>query len=56
MWQHKFEQADTEKVLHAVLKQCGDKKLSDKEYKEKMAKIKSTYNKDKNAELQGCPH
>ena len=55
MWQHKFEQADTEKVLHAVLKECGDTKLSDKEYNEKMGKIKSTYKKDKNAELQGLP-
>ena len=55
MWQHKFEQKNCTEVLSAILKQSGDTKLSVDEYKEKLAKVKSTYSKDKSDQLQGLP-
>jgi len=51
LWHHKVEQDDCEKIIKAVIKhsQCDDCDES------KMSKIKTTYSKNRNDQIQGLP-
>jgi hypothetical protein len=52
LWYAQVDKADCEKIIKAVLSKCGCKNCAEGN---KLAKVKTTYEKDRKEEIQGLP-
>ena len=58
LWYHKISQEDCESIIRAVLKHCPCKKCNTETLEmddNKLLKVKTTYSKDRNEQLEGLP-